>query len=75
MSNRSYQGQTCPARDWIVSVETDVNIRWSDMFDQTKKDDKFRQKATDILAFIFSSKYLGKRFVDVETSSVVTYFP
>jgi hypothetical protein len=28
MSDKSYQGRTCPTRDWVVSVENDVNIRW-----------------------------------------------
>jgi hypothetical protein len=28
MSDKSYQGRKCPARDCAMSVETDVNIRW-----------------------------------------------
>jgi hypothetical protein len=44
MLDISYQGWTCPAKDYIVSVESGKYLIMSDMFDRTKTDDKFRQK-------------------------------
>jgi hypothetical protein len=41
MSDISYQGQTCPARDCVVYVESDVN-RW-----------QIQAKIIDVFAFIF----------------------
>jgi hypothetical protein len=47
----------------------------SDMFDQTEIADKFRQKTTYVLTFIFPSKYFGKGFTNVEICSGVTCCP
>jgi hypothetical protein len=71
-----YQGRTCPTKDCTVALEYDVNIRWCRTC-STRPNPlaNLRRKITDVLTFIFPSKYFGKRFTNMENSSGITCFP